>query len=402
VQVPFAMLELLAGRPEGRATLDELLPEMEAIEATSERFRQFDGLDILHAGLVVEENDGLRITEAGRSVLRALGVLPAGEPGAEQPQSLKLIDDLIGANMREKIFDLELRGPSEVPKREPPKATTDIEPIQIQAEPELPWEEEPEPAPIADELTDSGEYENATRADFSQRVADTPSFHARDVGTLETSVRAVLAPPIRPSPRASNLKRFGGILRGHIEHEVPNVKPDARGNGVSGLIVAILALLVIIICAGTVIAVTQIKSLTAEIATLEKKLLPLKSQTANSQQPEKASSPNQAEQPVAATADKTRPPAENRTPPSTMPSPLVLSPDEVRLVREYIKPAPSNGPAAAPIRVGDPVTTGTIPLPAQLVDKVPRLLGARFTIRNGTIVILKRDSRQADAVVGAN
>ena len=81
---------------------------------------------------------------------------------------------------------------------------------------------------------------------------------------------------------------------------------------------------------------------------------------------------------------------------------MVLSPDEVRLVREYIKPAPSNGPAAPPIRVGDPVTIGTIPLPAQLIDKVPRLLGARFTIRNGTIVILKRDSRQADAVVGAN
>ncbi len=184
MQVPFAMLELLASRPEGRATLDELLPEMEAIEATSERFRQFDGLDVLHAGLVVEENDGLRITEAGRSVLRALADLPAGEPGAEQPQSLKLIDDLIGANMREKIFDLELRAPSEAPKREPPKATTDIEPVQLQAEPELHWEDEPERASIADELTDSGEYENATRADFRCRHTLISCARRRNAGDL--------------------------------------------------------------------------------------------------------------------------------------------------------------------------------------------------------------------------
>jgi hypothetical protein len=44
----------------------------------------------------------------------------------------------------------------------------------------------------------------------------------------------------------------------------------------------------------------------------------------------------------------------------------------------------------------------TIPLPSPPTDKVPKLLGGRFTIRNGSIIILKRDSRQGDAVLAPN
>jgi hypothetical protein len=33
---------------------------------------------------------------------------------------------------------------------------------------------------------------------------------------------------------------------------------------------------------------------------------------------------------------------------------------------------------------------------------VPKLLGAKFTTRNGSIIIVRRDSRQADAVLGPN
>ena len=83
-------------------------------------------------------------------------------------------------------------------------------------------------------------------------------------------------------------------------------------------------------------------------------------------------------------------------------TPLILSPDEIRLIREYIKPAPFNGPTAQPINVGDPVTIGTIPLPSPLTDKIPKLLGARFTIHNGTIILVIRNSHRADAVLGPN
>jgi hypothetical protein len=33
------------------------------------------------------------------------------------------------------------------------------------------------------------------------------------------------------------------------------------------------------------------------------------------------------------------------------------------------------------------------------MEKIPKLLGARFATRNGSIIILRRDSRQADAVL---
>lgn len=81
---------------------------------------------------------------------------------------------------------------------------------------------------------------------------------------------------------------------------------------------------------------------------------------------------------------------------------LNLSREEVQLIRDYIKPAPSAGNGATAISVGDPVGSATIPLPSPLTEKIPRLLGARFTTRGGTIIIVKKDSRHADAVLAAN
>jgi hypothetical protein len=43
-----------------------------------------------------------------------------------------------------------------------------------------------------------------------------------------------------------------------------------------------------------------------------------------------------------------------------------------------------------------------IPLPSQLTDKVPKLLGAKFTTRNGAIIISTKNSRRADAVLAPN
>ena len=57
---------------------------------------------------------------------------------------------------------------------------------------------------------------------------------------------------------------------------------------------------------------------------------------------------------------------------------LNLSREEIQLIRDYIKPAPTTGPAAPAINVGDPVDGAMIPLPSPLTDKVPKLLGAKF------------------------
>jgi hypothetical protein len=84
-------------------------------------------------------------------------------------------------------------------------------------------------------------------------------------------------------------------------------------------------------------------------------------------------------------------------------SALSLSPDEIRAIKEYIKPAPIADQATSPsINVGDHMSEATIPVPSPLSDKVPKLVGAKFTIHNGAIVIIKRDSHQVDAVLGPN
>lgn len=402
MQVPFAMLEILARRPGGCATPDELVREMDAAEGqeTSRRFSEFDSIDTLQAGLVVEDDEGLRITEAGRSVLRALEAFSNPAPEAdrfEQSQSLKLIDDLIGTEMRLKIFDLGIRGPGESPNLETLENEPAVEREAVHPEQDI-SESQEEPARITAESADIGELANAVETNLPPVVSNAPSFLRRDFDKLETPIRPASRPSVQPSSIASNLKRFGGILRGHIEQDAPSVTTRARSGGLSGLVLSVLALLAIIIAAGTLIAVTQIKSLKSELTTLERQLVPLKKQVASSEQPEKKNGSDQRSPPWPAATDQSRPAGESR-PPSP---PLILSPDEVRLIREYIKPVPSTNPAAQPINVGDPVSIATIPLPSPLMDKVPKLLGARFTTRNGAIIILKRDSHQADAVLGPN
>jgi hypothetical protein len=43
-----------------------------------------------------------------------------------------------------------------------------------------------------------------------------------------------------------------------------------------------------------------------------------------------------------------------------------------------------------------------VPFPFPITEKVRKLLGARFTVRNGIIVIIRSGSRHADAVIGPN
>jgi hypothetical protein len=102
------------------------------------------------------------------------------------------------------------------------------------------------------------------------RVAgEVPSFLKRDLGSKDriASRRTNLSASI-----ASGLARVGGILRGHLEQDVPSFKGKDRAAGVGGAVLAVLSLLVIIVSAGALIAVNQIKSLKTEIATLERAL----------------------------------------------------------------------------------------------------------------------------------
>jgi hypothetical protein len=156
---------------------------------------------------------------------------------------------------------------------------------------------------------------------------------------------------------------------------------------------------VIVVAGGAVIAVYHIKSLTAEIATVQRELMVIKNETARLEAAESKRVADQNDNQGRPGTEKADASGQSRQAASA----LSLSPDEIRAIREYIKPAPIAGEAiSASISVGDRVSEATIPVPSPLIDKVPKLVGARFTIRNGAIIIIKRDSHQVDAVLGPN
>ena len=113
-----AILRALANWPERRIALDEIRCEVEIIVAAgdqTEQFKRFSALgdlDIFQSGLVSRDDAGLQITDAGLSLLRSLESSNGTSLETSNPISpaLKYIDDLIGAQERLSIFDLELRG----------------------------------------------------------------------------------------------------------------------------------------------------------------------------------------------------------------------------------------------------------------------------------------------------
>lgn len=180
--------------------------------------------------------------------------------------------------------------------------------------------------------------------------------------------------------------------RKHLEYDLPDRKMEQRNRNAIGAVFAILSFVLLIICAGAAAVVMQFRSMKSEIVSLQREVLSLKERLTRIDQAERARQfEERANIERAKSGDN---PAQE--------TPLNLSPDEIRLIRDYIKPAQPAGPASAPINVGDPVTGPTVALPSAVTEKLPKLIGARFAIRNGAIIIVKRDSRRVDAVLGPN
>lgn len=183
------------------------------------------------------------------------------------------------------------------------------------------------------------------------------------------------------------------IWRGHVHRDqLPEATEGSRGK-VERWWLALLSVVVLVSCVCATIVFTQLKSLKGEIATLHREIIALKLRVAKLDQ---IASANEARDKPSSEA--TRPPAGTRPDQAS----LILSREEIQLIRDYIKPAPLAGGATEWIKVGDPVTGETIPFPSPITEKVRKLLGARFTIRNGVIVITRNGSHYADAVIGPN
>ncbi|WP_407113981.1 hypothetical protein [Bradyrhizobium sp. LMG 9283] len=189
------------------------------------------------------------------------------------------------------------------------------------------------------------------------------------------------------------MDRARRFWRSHLQRdELPQTAGGSTRNFERWLI-ASLSVGVVVSCVCAIIVFMQVNSLKLEIATLQRDIIALKLGVARLDQ--------------IASANERRDKASSETPkrPSeTHPdqAPLILSREEVQLIRDYIKPAPVAGAATDTTKVGDPVSGETVAFPSPITEKVRKLLGARFTVRNGVVVIVRSGSRHADAVIGPN
>lgn len=183
------------------------------------------------------------------------------------------------------------------------------------------------------------------------------------------------------------------IWRSHLQRDqLPRTAGGSTRNFERWLI-ALLSVGVVVSCVCAIIVFMQVNSLKLEIATLQRDIIALKLRVARFDQ---IASTNEIRD--KASSETPKPPSE--THPDQ--APLILSREEIQLIRDYIKPAPVAGTATEMTKVGDPVTGETVAFPSPITEKVRKLLGARFTIRNGIIVISRNGSRQVDAVIGSN
>jgi len=118
----------------------------------------------------------------------------------------------------------------------------------------------------------------------------------------------------------------------------------------------------------------------SELASLQRELLPIKERVAKLDQIEMSK-----EAPDKASDQKTHSSRERRA----EEAPLLFSREEIQLIRDYIKPAPVADSSTGAISIGDPVTGPTVPFPSALTEKMSKLFGVRFAIRDGAIIILK-------------
>jgi hypothetical protein len=350
-----AILNVLAKYPDRYLTLDEVRREVGTLdESQSEQLKRFSALgdiDIFQSGLVLQDNAGLQITDAGLALLHSLQ--GSGEVLAPSPSS-RIADNLADLDEGFRVSDQVLSAPSVAPKA--PYAASHLSAVNP-----------------------------GKRQDFKVRKGRRRLF---DFDRLFDFLR-------------SKKQSILDIARHYAQNRsaVPG-KNERLTRGREGAAFALLSLLLVIACVVTAIAFGQIQSLKSDIAALRRELLPVKDRVAKLEQSEKAKRDAEQEEETQSKSeiDKNKTGNDARANQTG----LNLSREEIQLIRDYIKPAPSSGPAAPPITVGDAVSGAMIPLPSQLTEKVPKLLGGKFTIRNGAIIIVRRDSRQADAVLGPN
>jgi len=372
-----AILNVLAKRAGGRATLDEVRREVQVIFASGDqtdqlkRFSAFGDIDIFQSGLVLRGDAGLQITDAGLSLLHSLESL--GEPLEFSSAPLSQpFDSPSSIEERLRTFDFEPRMPGNDAQ------DRDYHHRSAQDEDRRTF-----PIEAPDPVSKIGAFDLAQSANSKSRERGRKSFG------LNSLIAFI----------AAKQQSIFGMGRRYFAQQTSRAstgRNERSVRGVGGAAFALLSLVAIIACIVAAIAFGQIQSLKSEVAALRRELLPVKERVARIEQTEKEKrdldQQEEAQNRPGVFGGKIR----------SDQTGLNLSREEIQLIKDYVKPAPSAGAAAPAVNVGDPVEGAMIPLPSPLTDKVPKLVGGKFTIRNGAIIIVKRDSRQADAVLAPN
>jgi hypothetical protein len=398
-----AVLQVLARWPERRATLDEVKREIGTIVVNENQTEQLKhapalhDMDIFQSRFVSRHDDGFRITEAGLSLLHSLEISNEFSPktlSAPASQPFRLIDDLLDAEERLKIFGLELRALGGGARDGGDRHS------EHEEENEAAPIEAPDAALEASTTDLSGKIDTqtldrTTEDKYDQPSENVPAFLRRGFGSKAPEPDQDSSPLVRLFASCTTRRVFASWQNHFARGESSPTEPVTGRTG--GVAFAFLSLVVLVSCVGVAIALRQVASLKSEIAMLHRDFLPLRERVGKLEQTEKAKDQQEAASDKSGTATN-KPGEDNRADHGG----LNLSREEVELIRNYIKPAPSADIAAPAINVGEAFGGATIPLPSQLAEKIPKLLGARFTTRNGAIIIIRRNSHQADAVLGPN
>ena len=372
-----AILSVLAARPEQRIPLEEVSREVKRMIAAGDaatkmkRSSELGDADVFQSGWASINEAGLQITGSGLALWRELeasrveqelNAQELSEQESGEPQAERL--ETVAADPRDAIGDAGIERSGAIDQQIP---------FVMQEG-------------LADRAA-SGASRSTAASDLPARAAivPEPAFGSISGSRLSHLVKRL----------GTSLPGFARARRRRTKREGPD-RNTVNGVGVTGLAVACLSLISIVACVAAAIALGQITSLKSDNAALRRELVPLRDRLTRIEQEAAKREAAQQEAQDKLEADKKASDAGSEQ------TALNLSRDEIQLIREYIKAAPSAAGGGPPINVGDPVTGGMIPLPSPLTEKAPRLVGARFAIRNGAIIISARSSRRVDAVLMAN
>jgi hypothetical protein len=261
----------------------------------------------------------------------------------------------------------------------------------------------PPPEPAGDNPNQLPPHESKSETGVEQletTLIDAPAF-------LQRSFSSRIKTPRRSSSAAYYLLEFVtkknrslfNVWHHHFLQDDSTPSTERPIGRIGGVAFSLLSLVTVVACLFAAIALGQIGSLKSDIAALRREILPFKASLGKLELAEKARMESEQDG-VSKNVGSKESGSDEET--SNAQATLNLSGEEIQLIRDYIKLAPSAGSSAPDIRVGDLIGTATIPLPSSLTEKVPRLVGARFTTRNGAIVISTKGSLRADVVLPRN